>query len=92
LPRSRQALHEATASDANFRKDARFSAPDYLTTGSVRKCGTFAKDSAFPRMRIFIGFTIAAVALFFADQHFAFGYYTDKTMMMLQHITRSFRP
>jgi hypothetical protein len=43
-------------------------------------------------MRIFIGFTIAAVALFFADQHFAFGYYTDKTMMMLQHITRSFRP
>lgn len=43
-------------------------------------------------MRIFIGFTIAAVALYFADQHFAFGHYTDKTMMLLQHIARSFRP
>jgi hypothetical protein len=43
-------------------------------------------------MRIFIGFVIAATVVFFADQHFAFGYYTDKTMTMLQHITRSFLP
>jgi hypothetical protein len=41
-------------------------------------------------MRIFIGFLIAAAALYFADQHFTFGYYTDRTMMMLQHISRSF--
>jgi hypothetical protein len=55
--------------------------------GAVGTAGTISASSS---MRIFIGFLIAAVALYFADQHFTFGYYTDRTMMMLQHISRSF--
>jgi len=41
-------------------------------------------------MRIFIGFVMAAIFVFFADQYFAFGYYTDKFTMLLHHMMRSF--
>jgi multisubunit Na+/H+ antiporter MnhE subunit len=41
-------------------------------------------------MRIFIGFVIAAIVMFFADQYFSSGFYTDKLLIMLAHITRSF--
>jgi hypothetical protein len=48
------------------------------------------KPFAYSVMRVFIGFVIAAIILFVADQYFSYGYFTDRILMMLNHMTRSF--
>ncbi|MBN9004476.1 MAG: hypothetical protein J0H40_03590 [Rhizobiales bacterium] len=49
-----------------------------------------ARIAGYLVMRIFIGFLIAVIVLYLVDQHFAFGFYTDRVVAMLNQVARSF--